>query len=212
MFIEGYTDDMLRIEEVNFFEHDIDSISLENMGSILTENGYILLDDDLNWIRGDNYAYGCYLPWISGNDNDGDGKVEWLSFSSDNHAIEEKHMPIGVRNIYTYDTLEKVLTEIGFSNGREIWEYINATFAGNVQVDNVNRCPYSGSGFKNNNSNIGRLDFDIWCDAVEGSESEVTFDRFEINIDYPNCSIYFSFEKDEGVITHLMNYYLGVRK
>ena len=66
---------------------------------------------------------------------------------------DKEQLKIGIRNIYTYDTIENVLTNLGFSNATDITSYINKIVSQQfdtfeelqAQFDYLSLSPYLGS-------------------------------------------------------------------
>lgn len=126
---EGCTENMFQFEEVTFFEKDVHNMTKEVFETILIENGFVLNSnsrDDPKWSKVSGwFPSGNYqsAPSITGMNSNDDEYYDFWSFKT--YTETEEHMPIGVRDIYTYDALEDVLTELGFSNGKKIAAYIN---------------------------------------------------------------------------------------
>lgn len=127
---KGYSDTMFQFEECTFLGHDINNMNRELFLTILTENGYhaemSLNHPDLCQAQWFPNGISHEAPSINGLINEKDGKFECWIFKS--YTETEEPMPIGVRDIYTHDTLEEVLTTLGFTNGKEIANYINEVF------------------------------------------------------------------------------------
>lgn len=123
---KGITDDMIRFEEVNFFGHSIENLDIWTMKDLMQQDG-VRIDErgeDNYWWIGSHFfdiGYGAEVSALQYKSED------YVSLWGYDHYTSSKQylpLPIGVRDIYTCDTLEKVMTQLGFSNGLEISEYI----------------------------------------------------------------------------------------
>lgn len=227
LFDEGRTNDMFQFEELTFFGHPIEDISKEIFKSLLIENEYVLITDEpdkcsANWFPG-GWAKDAPSIWASGNIED--ETFNFWSFTNVYYCESAEHMPIGVRDAYTHDALEDVLSAVGFSNGVEISNCINELFARNGYstkfyhnrgadvfevslADNEN--PRIWFSFTNHNySGIPSTDFDfvnghLWKKSQNENENlENTFDDFCINFSYPEGTIFFRFTQYEGSFVRL---------
>lgn len=116
----GMTDNMIQREEINFFGHNIETLSFQESIEIIQQRGYESFGDH----SADN---GDFISVLMANDDViidvteySDKKVmNWgYTFKSSNKY------PIDIRNISAYDSIADVLTKLGFSNGQEISAYI----------------------------------------------------------------------------------------
>lgn len=123
---KGITDDMIRFEEVNFLGHSIENLDIWIMKDLMQQDGVRIDErgeDDYWWIGSHFFdiGYGAEVSALQYKNED------YVSLWGYDHYTSSKQylpLPIGVRDIYTCDTLEKVMTQLGFSNGLEISEYI----------------------------------------------------------------------------------------
>lgn len=123
---KGITDDMIRFEEVNFLGHSIENLDIWTMKDLMQQDGARIDErgeDDYWWIGSHFFdiGYGAEVSALQYKSED------YVSLWGYDHYTSSKQylpLPIGVRDIYTCDTLEKVMTQLGFSNGLEISEYI----------------------------------------------------------------------------------------
>ena len=200
LFMDGSPANMFQFEELKFFGHDADNISLEELGLILTENEYKWsYNDDHNYLH--SWFPGGYrdAPDITGYDSDYDGVVDILSFDvGESTGPEGQPMPIGIRDIYTYDTLEKVLTKLGFSNGNEIWEYIDESFA-DQSFDWESHIDYTSSYMISDNLSFNII---LHASVIDGDD---TVWYFEIRLHYTDLgrTVSLEFRQNEGEITNL---------
>ena len=198
LFAEGCTNNMFQFEEIRFLGHDILDMSLSEMESILTENNNDTTCDDMSVWSGE--YKGLDSASVLGTDFDHNGSVDVLSYSV-HEGSEEQPMPTGIRGIYTYDVMENVLTEFGFSNGKEIWEYINDSFA-DLSVDEVEVGELQISDnlilyvhFGDFNAEDGKCDCSLQFDYLD-----------------TNRTISFDFLQNGGKIMHLMEVFIFIEE
>ena len=128
---KGLTDNMVQFEEVKFLGRSIKNLDIETMKSLLVQNGFnYITDEELGtneddyWWVGSNSIGTEYGAEISALQYKNEDYVCLWGYTHFTHAIDRLPLPIGVRNIRTCDTLETVLTQLGFLNGFEISESI----------------------------------------------------------------------------------------
>ena len=126
---KGATNNMIRFEEVNFLGHSIENLNIGTMKELLAQNGFEFdeQNDGESWWVGSNSIGTEYGAEISALQYKNQDYVCLWGYTHYTYAIDRLPLPIGVRDIRTCDTLETVLTQLGFSNGTEISEYIQKT-------------------------------------------------------------------------------------
>ena len=116
----GLTDNMLRFEEIQFLGRGIEGLDIETMKSLMIQNGFELSEqneDDHWWVSGCKYMFGLG-PSITALQQKSEPYVGLWGY--DSIFDDKEQLAIGVRDIYTYNTLEDV-----FSNGAAISSYID---------------------------------------------------------------------------------------
>ncbi len=227
---DGRTENMFQFDEVNFFGHDVHNMTKEVFDTIVIEQGYKFNsfdDEEPDW----SHPIGWYpsrrpqdAPSIVGRNTNDDEYFDSWSFET--YTETEEHMPIGVRNIYTYDTLENVLAEFGFSNGKEISDYINEFFtmkghSVDIFHGDIGTTLYEVAIFNyGNNGEYLYFDFTgltdiqnkIEYDYSNGTISKVgeekennidTFNCFELKFGYSDGFIWLRFNQVDGQFIYL---------
>ena len=123
----GLTDNMLRFEEIQFLGRSIEGLDIETMKSLMIQNGFELSEqneDDHWWVSGCKEMSGNG-PNIVALQQKSEPYVGLWGYNTIPTFDDKEQLAVGIRDIYTYDTLEDVFTELGFSNGEAISSYIN---------------------------------------------------------------------------------------
>ena len=123
----GLTDNMLRFEEIQFLGRSIEGLDIETMKSLMIQNGFELSEqneDDHWWVSGCKYMFGLG-PSITALQQKSELYVGLWGYHTTSNFDDKEQLAVGVRDIYTYDTLEDVFTKLGFSNGTAISSYID---------------------------------------------------------------------------------------
>lgn len=230
LFEQGRSDNIFQLEELNFFGHSVNNMTKEVFLSNLAENGYIQTGtskEELEHCSADYFPNGQSQEapsiWGSNNNYSKDEYFDYWIFTT--YTETEEHMPIGVRDIYTYDTLEDVLTTFGFSNGKEISDFINEAFTTeNRSVDifysDIGRPVFTvflerdDNGmfftfdFTNVDDDHGQAQFDYINGTFrkleeDGNVTEDVFDGFVLKFYYPEGSLNFCFNQYEGSFLYL---------
>ena len=149
----GVTKNMLRFEEIQFLGRSVEGLDIETMKSLMVQNGFELSEQDGEdhwWVSGSKYDHGLG-PDISAMQYTNEPYVCLWGYES--IFDDKEQLKIGIRNIYTYDTIENVLTNLGFSNATDITSYINKIVSQQfdtfeelqAQFDYLSLSPYLGS-------------------------------------------------------------------
>lgn len=114
----GMTENMLQREELNFFGHNIDSLSFQESTKVLQQRGYEDSGFEADWDGKIDYLNVDVGNGTQISVSESSDRIEWL------YVDTENVYPIGIRTINTGDTMENVFTKLGFSNGQEISDCI----------------------------------------------------------------------------------------
>ncbi len=192
------TDNMLQFEEINFLGHSIIGLDIETMKTYMRESGmYLTTNNDLDPNNNDDYW------WVNAEDSK-------LSFSADIDALqyknkdyvsswgyyagqeERKQFPIGIRDIYTFETLGEVLTKMGFSHVDEIIDYINQ-----IRKEEYTSWDEISEAFNELSCYTDIVNFSFWPDGARVLDNgNFSVDRVSIRwdfYDYPGYSFTFEF-------------------
>lgn len=136
----GVTENMLQHEELTFFGHSINTLSFQESMEILQQQEYEHYDD-----ISENEGNTFYSVYMKDNTmihiKKSSYGLEWIqSILNDTYLY-----PTGIRGIRMSDTMENVLTNLGFSNGREISACImDIVKSGGINVLVTDNPPYQG--------------------------------------------------------------------
>lgn len=121
LFKKGDAGDLLRFEEVLLFGNSVEGLTMDTLGTILSENGFYLsfafdAENIYYWDLADDAYRALYAMITKAAYSE---KMASIKISDEGEAF-----PVGIRELSTLDTLGTVLADIGFSTGEEIAAYI----------------------------------------------------------------------------------------
>lgn len=125
----GDDGNLLRADEVTFFGHSTEELTLGEVEQILNSNGFYCeyySDGDLHGGT-EKTEYGLYGQIIIIGPDEKTGLVRSI-FVSAQSVVNNQYSPInfGVRDICTGDSIETVLRKLGFTNAVELGNAINS--------------------------------------------------------------------------------------
>ena len=122
----GNENDMISAQDITFWGHSFVGLSMDTVKSALNQSKFYYAEssgDGHDWVSGTLKDDPAHIE-ISAIKYWDEAQVSYVCY--DHYTYDHRHnelgasLPVGVRDIYTYDSLTDVLTKLGFINAQEI--------------------------------------------------------------------------------------------
>ena len=114
------TDNMVQFDEINFLGHAIEKFDIETMKSYMLSEGLYVQDSNSDGIRlvSAEKAHMSFSAKITAFQAENEDYVNFWTYSAGGEGRTE--YPIGIRDIFTYESIGDVLAKLGFSDSEKI--------------------------------------------------------------------------------------------
>lgn len=120
----GKTDHMLRFEEITFLGEPLRKFTIDELIAKMTALGMDSFENNEGGYRCVNARFERLNsgPSVSALQRDDESYVSLFGY--DSGVVENETTRIGIRDLKTFDSMEKLFTALGFLNGNDIDNYI----------------------------------------------------------------------------------------
>lgn len=178
LFEKGYTGSGLSIDDASFMGQSIVNLDIMTMESILREKGYVITTNQ-DW---DDYDIDDYY-WFSADSDWGvSPSISAFQFYSSTSVDSWGYthygfyngapIPVGICNIYTQDSMETVLSKLGFENAEDIVETLNDLASVTFQNYDAMYTELAGAECHYNNGALFSIALDLGGTFVDYENSE----------------------------------------